>query len=60
MLSVAQLVWTLDVNPFLDIFKPELAGKHTFVVSMQGRVQKQSSPADAADALSPPVTDVLL
>lgn len=60
MLFVAQLVWTLDVNPFLDIFKPELTGKHTFVVRIQARVQKQSGPADAADALSPPVTDVLL
>lgn len=57
MLFVAQLVWTLDENPFLDILKPELAGKHTFVVSLQARVQKQSGPAAA---LSPPVTDVLL
>lgn len=39
---MAQLAWTTDVNPFLDIFKPKLAGKHTFVVRMQAGVQTQS------------------
>lgn len=39
---MVQLARTLDVNPFLDIFKPELAVKHTLAVSIQARVQKQS------------------
>lgn len=39
---MAQLARTLDVNPILDIFKPELAVKHTLAVNIQARVLKQS------------------
>lgn len=39
---MAQLARTSDVNPFLDIFKPQLAAKHTLAVSIQARLPKQS------------------
>lgn len=58
---MAELARTLDVNPFLDIFKPELAVKHPLAVSTQARVPEAvPSQSSSADAPSPPMTDVLL